>query len=144
MEFPFPLWIVLGSRGLPRLGGLLAGWNQNVDRSASNLNLLRDSTCALWAIDHGACLFLERISAGKHTTLFELPQNHFLAGPSASADPIDLPLERMEERVNDVLKTAPEEWFAVFSFSAEELARRLILYMRDFSSRFNPDQSDGS
>ena len=54
---------------------------QNVDRSASNLNLLRDSTCALWAIDHGACLFLERISAGKHTTSFELPQNHFLAGP---------------------------------------------------------------
>ena len=107
---------------------------QNVDRSASNLNLLRDSTGALWAIDHGTCLFLERIAAGRRTTSFELPRNHFLAGPSARADPIDLPLERMEERVNDVLKTAPEEWFAAFPFDADELARRLVLYMRDFCS----------
>ncbi len=102
------------------------------------------STGALWAIDHGTCLFLERISAGKRTTSFELPRNHFLAGPPRSADPIDLPLEGMEERVNDVLKTAPEEWFAAFPFNADELARRLVLYMRDFSSRFNPNQADGS
>ena len=37
---------------------------QNVDRTAQNPNLLQDDTGRYWAIDFGACLFLERF--GRH------------------------------------------------------------------------------
>ena len=53
---------------------------QNVDRTRRNPNLLGDAAGAVWAIDHGACLFLDRIVAGRTPYAFGLPTNHFLAG----------------------------------------------------------------
>jgi hypothetical protein len=104
--------------------------------SSSSLdpNLLRDGLGRPWAIDHGTCLFLERIAAGRPTTTFELPRTHILRDRPENENPVDLPLEALEEAVYRILGDAPQEWFAALPFGAEELGGRLVGYLRGFTA----------
>lgn len=52
---------------------------QNVDRTAANLNIIRDAAGTPWAVDFGACLLIDRLARGVLEPRLELPANHVLA-----------------------------------------------------------------
>jgi hypothetical protein len=81
---------------------------QNVDRSPKNPNLLRDPTGRIWAIDFGACLFLDRFRRLGTAMSFALPPNHFLAGRSTAP----LALDRVRARLPDILADVPTSWMS--------------------------------
>ena len=82
---------------------------QNVDRTVQNPNLLQDDTGRYWAIDFGACLFLERFRRHRQGITFELPANHFLAGRRVQPLQLDNAQARLKEFVSEV----PLSWLGV-------------------------------
>ncbi len=60
---------------------------QNVDRTAHNPNLLTDVAGNYWAIDFGACRFLERFGLLRGKMKLDLPKGHFLAGRTDRGPP---------------------------------------------------------
>jgi len=94
---------------------------QNVDRTRENPNILSDRRGDLWAIDFGACLFLDRFARFGKQMRFELPPNHFLAGRYVrAARPKDLPA-----RVRDLVAEVPETWMLAVSDSQQGLVQKL-------------------
>jgi hypothetical protein len=98
-----------------------------MDRTAKNPNLLRDAEGGLWAIDHDACLFVERILSGRRPFSFTLPLTHFLAAkeeapheqvPAADHGLVGGDLDALVEEL-------PESWMAEMPVPRKELARRL-------------------
>jgi len=79
---------------------------QNMDRTKENPNLLQDRALNYWAIDFGACQFLNRFVRYRQRMTFELPTNHFLAGRSLQSLRLDKAYEILREIVVDV----PNSW----------------------------------
>jgi hypothetical protein len=96
---------------------------QNVDRTRQNPNILSDRRGDLWAIDFGACLFLDRFVRFGEQMSFELPSNHFLAGrcTRAPARPEDLSGRRLHELVADL----PDSWMRAVPGSHQGLVQML-------------------
>jgi len=100
---------------------------QNVDRTARNPNLMVDASGALRAIDHDACLFLDRALAQRAPFRFDLPEGHVLANRSLltpSIPPLDF----------DVVDQAPESWIAATGLSRTEVTQRLHAYAQAFAA----------
>jgi hypothetical protein len=94
---------------------------QNVDRTRENPNILSDRRGDLWAIDFGACLFLDRFARFGEQMSFELPPNHFLAGRKVrAARPKDLSV-RLRELVVDL----PDAWMRAAADSHQGLVQKL-------------------
>ena len=79
---------------------------QNVDRTLQNPNLLRDREGDYWAIDFGACLFLDRFARFGPRMKFDLPTNHFAAGHRMTP-PI---LEKAYVPLREVVSDIPDSW----------------------------------
>lgn len=83
---------------------------QNVDRTAQNLNILRDREGRYWAIDFGACLFLDRFARNGSRMTFTLPKNHFLADGRVQILRPENPSSLLQELLGDL----PEPWLDTF------------------------------
>ena len=105
---------------------------RNVDRTRRNPNLLRDDGGAIWAIDHGACLFLDRIVAGRTPYAFDLPANHFLA--TIPADAVEPANGIPADRITAWIEEAPDNWLASIPLSCAVLAERLSAYVDAFAT----------
>ena len=88
---------------------------QNMDRTKENPNLLQDRALNYWAIDFGACRFLNRFVRYRQKMAFELPTNHFLAGRSLQP----LPLEKVYQALREMVLDVPNSWLG--SGGREEL-----------------------
>jgi hypothetical protein len=104
---------------------------QNVDRTAANLNVLRDAAGMAWAIDFGACLLIDRLARGAVEPRLHLPANHVLAGhaplaksPQAIAAGID------EGQLDGVVAEVPQAWLGELGIPRHVLAGRLQEYFR--------------
>lgn len=97
----------------------------NVDRRADNPNILRDGGGRLWAIDHGSCLFLQRLGPGASPPAAP-PPGHFLAGaPPPAGDPPELSAAAIAAAVADV----PDAICAAAGWGRERLAAALSAYI---------------
>jgi hypothetical protein len=94
---------------------------QNVDRTTKNPNLLRDAEDRAWAIDFGACLFLERYRRQGTNMGFALSPNHFLAGRA----PGGLAVDRIRPRIAGMLSDLPRPWIAAMQLDRVSLLRLL-------------------
>ena len=113
--------------------GRLAGVDallQNFDRRAANPNILRDFGGQLWAIDFGACLFIERLSRQPLEPNLELPSNHFLSprrdvaySARDMARAIALPI------LDGIAAALPRAWLDDLGVSSRDLAKRLTAYI---------------
>jgi hypothetical protein len=101
---------------------------QNVDRTRQNPNILSDRTGDLWAIDFGACLFLDRFGRFGKQMSFELPSNHFLAGRNTRATRPDNLAGRLHELVADV----PAPWMRAIP----EAHRGLVQMLDSFTDLY--------
>jgi HipA-like kinase len=81
---------------------------QNVDRTVRNPNLMRDQAGTLWAIDFGACLFLDRFARNGAGISFTLPAGHFLAGRRVAPLSIDISADQL----NAIVAALPDSWIA--------------------------------
>jgi hypothetical protein len=101
---------------------------QNFDRTEANPNLIRDATGAVWAIDFGACLLVDRLARGVLAPAPGLPPNHFLArrGPGADISAIAAGLDGgfLERLVAEL----PQPWLEELRLSQATLAERLSGY----------------
>jgi hypothetical protein len=79
---------------------------QNVDRTLQNPNLLRDRKGEYWAIDFGACLFLDRFARFGSRMTFELPTNHLAAGRRVAP----LPFENSYAPLRELVSNIPDAW----------------------------------
>jgi hypothetical protein len=106
---------------------------QNVDRTRANPNILADSGGRFWAIDHGACLFLERVLADRRPFTFELPVGHFLRGSrmgrEVQADPVGRP-----DFIRRLIEAAPASWLDGIEMPRAALAARLSSYVGAFQA----------
>jgi hypothetical protein len=95
---------------------------QNVDRTRQNPNILSDGMGDLWAIDFGACLFLDRFARFGEQMSFELPSNHFLAGrcTQAPARP-----ENLSGRLHKLVTDVPDSWMRAVPDSHQGLFQML-------------------
>jgi hypothetical protein len=104
---------------------------QNVDRTGVNPNVLIDAGGQPWAIDYGACLFLQRIVGGAKLS-FALPAGHFLHD-ARKRDATTLPA-RVPSR-NDVrawLGECPRTWLESVPLSPPQLEDQLCRYFEEF------------
>jgi hypothetical protein len=81
---------------------------QNVDRTLQNPNLLRDRKGDYWAIDFGACLFLDRFARLGSRMTFQLPTNHLAVGHRAAA--LSLTLEYADVLLREIVSDIPDPW----------------------------------
>lgn len=79
---------------------------QNVDRTLQNPNRLRDLKGECWAIDFGACLFLDRFARFGSRMKFELPTNHLAAGRRVAP----LTFENAHVPLREVVSDLPGSW----------------------------------
>ena len=103
---------------------------QNMDRTSSNPNILRDRAGTLWAIDFGACLLIDRLARGALEPRLDLPANHFLASNTlyaGAARPAVLSIEA--EHVRSALQLLPEPWLDDVGLARPELLRRFLAYV---------------
>ena len=101
---------------------------QNVDRTAQNPNLLRDATGDYWAIDFGACLFLDRFARYRQLITFQLPSNHFLAGRRLQL----LQIEDANVPLQAIVSDMPDAWLGTGGRKAllDALSNILELYVQ--------------
>ena len=101
---------------------------QNVDRTAQNPNLLRDATGDYWAIDFGACLFLDRFARYRQLITFQLPSNHFLAGRRLQL----LQIEDANVPLQAIVSDMPDAWLGAGGRKAllDALSNILELYVQ--------------
>lgn len=101
---------------------------QNFDRTEANPNLMRDAAGAVWAIDFGACLLIDRLARGVLGPVPGLPPTHFLArrGPVAdiSATAAGLDGGFLDRLVAEL----PQPWLEELRLSRAMLAGRLSGY----------------
>jgi hypothetical protein len=94
---------------------------QNVDRTRQNPNILSDPTGDLWAIDFGACRFLDRFIRFGEQMSFELPPNHFLYGRNVR------PARRQDlsVRLHELVADVPASWLPADFGSHQDLMQKL-------------------
>ena len=102
---------------------------QNVDRTVKNRNLLSGPDGAIYAIDFGGCLFLQRIIARRTPYPFGLPGNHFLAGRASRSEEREVV---DPDRVADSADALPEEWLDGTGMTPSELKSHL----RDYATAY--------
>ena len=103
---------------------------QNMDRTSSNPNILRDRAGTLSVIDFGACLLIDRLARGALEPRLDLPANHFLASNTPFAGAARLAALRMEaEHVRSALQLLPEPWLDEVGLARPELLRRFLAYI---------------
>lgn len=111
---------------------------QNMDRGERNPNVLADATGEVWAIDFGACLFLERIlrraAGGTAPYSFALAKDHFArvikAPPPLSPAVVAQRLPNAAV-IGAWLEELPEEWFAEVAPSRAALAAAIAAYLQE-------------
>jgi hypothetical protein len=107
---------------------------QNVDRTRANPNLIADAAGEVWAIDYGACLFLERIIAGRLAPSLRLPPNHFLAGTPFDSEAADALAQAVSpSEIEACVAAAPAAWLAAVPISPAALTARLSAYVAAFA-----------
>jgi hypothetical protein len=92
---------------------------QNVDRTMKNPNLLCGSDGVVWAIDFGACLYLDRMRGGRAS--FALPENHFLVG----RDVRRLAVTEARRRIPEIVAAAPDAWIDEMQVDRDGLSDEL-------------------
>lgn len=103
---------------------------RNVDRTATNPNIMRDGSGAYWAIDFGACLLIERLVRGAGEARLDLPSNHFLAAdPRFSRGAATAAHRISPQRPNEIVHALPDAWVDELGIARAELARRLDDYL---------------
>jgi hypothetical protein len=103
---------------------------QNVDRTRSNPNILRDRCGTPWAIDFGACLLFDRLARGAPVPRLDLPQNHLLADNDTyigAARQAALCIET--KHIRAAVERVPEAWLADWGIARHELQRRCLAYV---------------
>jgi hypothetical protein len=104
---------------------------QNVDRTAANPNIMRDTAGVHWAIDFGACLLIERLARGALAPRMELPPNHFLVARDV-ADAVRNAAGQIDAAfLEPVIAALPGHWVADFGLSRLALLQRLVTYLAD-------------
>ena len=103
---------------------------QNVDRSLRNPNVLADATGELWAIDFGACLFLDRVLRGAVPS-FGLVPDHMLRDTDVSPLAAAVVVRRLPdvETLSDWLAEVPDEWLAGVPLPRDVLAQAVVDYL---------------
>jgi hypothetical protein len=110
--------------------GAVDGLLQNVDRTETNPNIVRDGAGSPWAIDFGACLLLERLARGALEPRPELPSNHFLAGRADIAGSAQRIAGTIDGTSLDrIVRGMPEPWLEELGLSHEALNGRLTQYL---------------
>ena len=100
---------------------------QNVDRTVANPNVLIDAGGQPWAIDFGACLFLDRIVNSTKLS-FALPAGHFLASsPVRAAASLPAPIPERDD-VRTWIAETPRAWLESIPFDAAALEEELCAY----------------
>lgn len=99
---------------------------QNVDRTAKNLNLMRTPDGASWAIDFGACLFLQRWARRGAKGTCDLPPTHLLAGRTPAALEVDAALAGTSE----IVAALPEPWVAALAADRASLVKQIADILR--------------
>jgi len=94
---------------------------QNVDRRRQNPNIVSDPKGDLWAIDFGACRFLDRFTRFGEQMSFELPPNHFLYGRTVR------PARRkdLSARLHELVADVPRSWMPADIGSHQGLMQKL-------------------
>ena len=105
---------------------------QNVDRTPRNANLMRDSAGTVWAIDHDACLFLDRVIGNRLDPSPRLPPGHFLAATTAAAAGRQALLEVPAAAITALATGIPGSWLETQPLTAAELGVRLVEYVARF------------
>ena len=104
---------------------------QNVDRTAANLNVLRDAAGKPWAIDFGACLLIDRLVRGAIEPRLDLPANHVLASRARLAmSPQEIAAGIDEAQLDGAVAELPETWLGELGMPRHSLADRLKEYFR--------------
>jgi len=103
---------------------------QNVDRTRQNPNILSDPRGDLWAIDFGACRFLDRFARFAEQMSFELPPNHFLYGRNVQA----ARRQDLSVGLHELVADVPDAWMLTVSGGRQGLVQTLSglidLYVR--------------
>lgn len=103
---------------------------QNVDRTRQNPNILRDPKGDVWAIDFGACLFLDRFARFGDQMRFELAANYFLYGRKVEA----APPKDLSSGLHELVADLPAAWipadFGSHQALLEKLSGLIDLYLR--------------
>jgi hypothetical protein len=99
---------------------------QNVDRTAKNLNLMRTPDGATWAIDFGACLFLQRWVRHGGGGTCELPPTHVLAGRVPAALDVDAALAG----TSAIVTALPEPWVTSLAADRTSLVQQIVDTLR--------------
>jgi hypothetical protein len=99
---------------------------QNVDRTAKNLNLMRTPDGAHWAIDFGACLFLQRWARRSGAGTCDLPPTHLLAGRAPAALEVDAALAS----TSAIVAALPEPWVAALAADRASLVKQIVDILR--------------
>jgi hypothetical protein len=104
---------------------------QNVDRTHSNPNLMRDRDGALWAIDFGACLFLDRFARDPAGLNFALPASHFLAPRRVTPLAVDVSIPQLSE----IVAALPDSWIESMPHTPATLIRQLTASLELYRQR---------
>jgi hypothetical protein len=107
---------------------------QNVDRTTSNPNIIRDPSGAHWAIDFGACLLIERLARGAMEPRTELPPNHFLAHAKSAHTLTVADLGIGVPALRDAVEAIPVSWLEDLNLTQRSLLQRLTIYVEALSS----------
>ena len=101
---------------------------QNMDRTKENPNLLQDGALNYWAIDFGACQFLNRFVRYRQKMTFELPTTHFLAARSVQS----LRLDKAYEALRKIALDVPNSWLGSGSREAlfDDLNGMMEVYVK--------------
>jgi len=107
---------------------------QNVDRTAANPNLLRGGDGSLWAIDFGACLFLDRFARLGPRMSLGLPRQHLLAG----RDPAPLDVDMLAGQLPSLLADIPDTWMNATFADRHELLNQLKEFLSAYRMAHDP------
>jgi len=113
---------------------------QNVDRTRKNPNLLIDRKGDHWAMDFGACLFLERFARLGAQMHFDLPTNHFLAGRRVRPAELEDPSLALREIVGDL----PDSWIDSIPGDRQALIERLGRFIQLYVRRHDQASDSGT
>ena len=122
---------------LTRLGAIDA-LLQNVDRTSTNPNIIRDAQARLWAIDFGACLLIDRLARGRLEPRLGLPANHFLA--TGSQEDISARATQMAASIDrkvlaGIVDALPRPWMGELMLTPDALLSRLEKYVETVALR---------
>jgi hypothetical protein len=102
---------------------------QNVDRTVKNLNLMRTPDGQDWAIDFGACLFLQRW-ARRGEGPCDLPPHHVLVGRALAV----LAVEAALAGAPALVAALPDSWMTALATDRNTLVKQLLDILRHWTT----------